>query len=79
MWPRRRKTIDCNKENSAKDVVRCVDDVTTIFRKTIDIAMWTDNETELDFLNFTGIADTVTKIVVQAQAPWIPSERAVAL
>ena len=30
--------------------------------------MWTDNETELDFLNFTGVADTVAEIVVQAQA-----------
>lgn len=30
--------------------------------------MWTDNETELDFLNFTGVADTVAEIVVQANA-----------
>src|SRR5882724_6373675 len=30
--------------------------------------MWTDNETELDFLNFTGVADTVGEIIVQAQA-----------
>lgn len=30
--------------------------------------MWTDNETELDFLNFTGVADTVAEIIVQAQA-----------
>src|SRR5882672_12575324 len=29
--------------------------------------MWTDNETELDFLNFTGVADTVAEIIVQAQ------------
>lgn len=29
--------------------------------------MWPDNETELDFLNFTGVADTVAEIVVQAQ------------
>ena len=31
--------------------------------------MWTDNETDLDFLNFTGVADAVAEIVVQAQAP----------
>lgn len=29
--------------------------------------MWPDNETERDFLNFTGVADTVAEIVVQAQ------------
>lgn len=29
--------------------------------------MWSDNETELDFLNFTGVADTVAEIIVQAQ------------
>ena len=29
--------------------------------------MWTDNETDRDFLNFTGVADTVAEIVVQAQ------------
>ncbi|WP_028033969.1 P-loop NTPase fold protein [Chelativorans sp. J32] len=28
--------------------------------------MWSDNETERDFLNFTGIADTVAEIIVQA-------------
>ena len=28
--------------------------------------MWPDNETELDFLNFSGVADSVTEIVVQA-------------
>jgi predicted KAP-like P-loop ATPase len=28
--------------------------------------MWPDNETELDFLNFAGVADTVAEIVVQA-------------
>jgi KAP family P-loop domain len=28
--------------------------------------MWPDNETELDFLNFTGVADTVAEIIVQA-------------
>src|ERR1700682_1167466 len=29
--------------------------------------MWPDNETERDFLNFTGVAGTVAEIVVQAQ------------
>lgn len=29
--------------------------------------MWPDNETERDFLNFSGIADTVAEIVVQAR------------
>ena len=28
--------------------------------------MWPDNETERDFLNFTGIADTVAEIIAQA-------------
>jgi predicted KAP-like P-loop ATPase len=28
--------------------------------------MWPDNETDLDFLNFTGVADTVGEIIVQA-------------
>ena len=28
--------------------------------------MWPDNETERDFLNFTGVADTVAEIIVQA-------------
>lgn len=28
--------------------------------------MWSDNETERDFLNFTGVADTVAEIIVQA-------------
>lgn len=28
--------------------------------------MWADNETEIDFLNFTSVADTVAEIVVQA-------------
>jgi predicted KAP-like P-loop ATPase len=28
--------------------------------------MWPDNETERDFVNFTGIADTVAEIIVQA-------------
>lgn len=28
--------------------------------------MWPDNETELDFLNFGGVADTVAEIVIQA-------------
>jgi predicted KAP-like P-loop ATPase len=30
--------------------------------------MWPDNETERDFLNFTGVADTVAEIIVQAQS-----------
>jgi predicted KAP-like P-loop ATPase len=29
--------------------------------------MWPDNETEQDFLNFTGVAETVGEIVIQAQ------------
>ena len=29
--------------------------------------MWPDNETEKDFLNFSGVADTVAEIIVQAQ------------
>jgi predicted KAP-like P-loop ATPase len=29
--------------------------------------MWPDNETERDFLNFTGVAETVAEIIVQAQ------------
>ena len=28
--------------------------------------MWSDNETERDFLNFSGVADTVAEIIVQA-------------
>jgi predicted KAP-like P-loop ATPase len=28
--------------------------------------MWPDNETELDFLNFSDVADTVAEIIVQA-------------
>ena len=28
--------------------------------------MWSDNETEQDFLNFSGVADTVAEIIVQA-------------
>lgn len=28
--------------------------------------MWADNETDRDFLNFTGVADTVAEINVQA-------------
>src|SRR5579864_352690 len=28
--------------------------------------MWPDNETDRDFLNFSGVADTVTEIIVQA-------------
>lgn len=29
--------------------------------------MWTDNETERDFLNFAGVADTIAEIIVQAR------------
>ncbi|TCU08683.1 P-loop NTPase fold protein [Rhizobium sullae] len=29
--------------------------------------MWADNETEKDFLNFSGVADTVAEIIVQAR------------
>jgi len=29
--------------------------------------MWPDNETDIDFLNFTGVADTVAEIIVQAK------------
>ncbi|MFC3229163.1 P-loop NTPase fold protein [Marinibaculum pumilum] len=29
--------------------------------------MWPDNETERDFLNFSGVADTVAEIIVRAQ------------
>jgi predicted KAP-like P-loop ATPase len=28
--------------------------------------VWPDNETERDFLNFSGVADTVAEIIVQA-------------
>lgn len=31
------------------------------------IPMWTDNETERDFLNFSGVADTIAEIIAQAQ------------
>jgi len=30
--------------------------------------MWSDNETETDYLNFTGVPDTVAEIVIQAQS-----------
>ena len=30
--------------------------------------MWTDHETERDFLNFGGVASTVAEIIVQAQS-----------
>jgi predicted KAP-like P-loop ATPase len=30
--------------------------------------MWTDNETALDYLNFSGVAETVAELVVQANA-----------
>src|SRR5947209_19661768 len=29
--------------------------------------MWPDNETARDFINFTGVADTVAEIIVQAR------------
>jgi len=29
--------------------------------------MWADNETTRDFLNFSGVADTVAEIIVQAK------------
>jgi predicted KAP-like P-loop ATPase len=29
--------------------------------------MWPDNETTRDFINFTGVADTVAEIIVQAR------------
>lgn len=29
--------------------------------------MWSDNETEIDFLNFTSVADTIAEIIVQAK------------
>lgn len=29
--------------------------------------MWSDNEAETDYLNFTGVSDTVAEIVIQAQ------------
>jgi hypothetical protein len=31
--------------------------------------MWPDNETERDFLNFTGVADTVAEIISAGQSP----------
>lgn len=30
-------------------------------------SMWSDNETDRDFLNFTGVADTVAEIIVQSR------------
>ncbi|MFB0069073.1 P-loop NTPase fold protein [Xanthomonas euvesicatoria] len=32
----------------------------------VEVDMWADNETERDFLNFSGIADTVAEIIAQA-------------
>ena len=29
--------------------------------------MWPDNETERDFLNFSGVSDTVAEMIVQAR------------
>ena len=34
--------------------------------------MWTDNETDLDYLNFSGVAETVAELVVQADASRFP-------
>src|SRR5882672_9818900 len=30
--------------------------------------MWTDNETDIDYLNFSGVAETVAELIVQANA-----------
>ncbi len=30
--------------------------------------MWADNETEVDFLNFTSVVDTVAEVIVRAEA-----------
>jgi hypothetical protein len=30
--------------------------------------MWTDNETDVDYLNFSGVAETVAELIVQAKA-----------
>lgn len=35
-------------------------------RKEANPAMWPDNETDRDFLNFEGVADTVAELIVQA-------------
>ena len=32
------------------------------------VAMWVDNETDTDFLNFSGVADTVAEIIYSANA-----------
>jgi len=29
--------------------------------------MWTDNDTDKDFLNFMGVAQTVAEIIIQAK------------
>jgi hypothetical protein len=31
------------------------------------LSMWPDNETDRDFLNFSGVADVVVEIIVQAR------------
>lgn len=31
-------------------------------------AMWTDNDTDIDYLNFSGVAQTVAELIVQANA-----------
>ena len=35
--------------------------------KEPELTMWPDNETERDFLNFSGVADTVAEIIIQAR------------
>ena len=35
--------------------------------KRARLTMWPDNETERDFLNFSGVADTVAEIIIQAR------------
>lgn len=34
----------------------------------VECAVWPDNETERDFLNFSGVAETVAEIIVQANS-----------
>src|ERR1017187_9285647 len=38
-----------------------------MIHKSQEGSMWPDNETDRDFLNFTGVADTVAEIIVQAK------------
>jgi len=37
-------------------------------RGSSKVSMWTDNETDLDYLNFSGVAETVAELIVQAKA-----------